>query len=81
MPPNLRKRLQNGELQLGTILSLNSPDAAEILSQVGFDWLFIDAEHSTLAPHNLKAIFQAVGDSMPCVVRLPALDEIVVTQK
>ena len=28
--------------------------------------------------NDLKAIFQAVGNSMPCVVRLPALDEIVV---
>lgn len=74
----LRKRLQQGELVLGTILSLNSPDVAEILSGIGFDWIFIDAEHSTLDPHDLKAIFQAAGDSMPCVVRIPALDEIVV---
>jgi len=78
MPTNLRKRLQQGELVLGTILSLNSPDVAEILSQIGFDWIFIDAEHSTLDPQNLKALFQAIGDSTPCVVRLPALDEIMV---
>jgi 2-dehydro-3-deoxyglucarate aldolase len=78
MPSNLRKRLQNGELVLGTILSLNSPDVAEILSQIGFDWLFIDAEHSTLNPHHLQAIFQATGNSIPCVVRIPLLDEIVV---
>lgn len=75
---NLRKRLKNGELLLGTILSLNSPDVAEILSAIGFDWLFIDAEHSTLDPHHLGAIFQATGDSIPCVVRIPLLDEIVV---
>jgi len=78
MPTNLRKRLQQGELVLGTILSLNSPDVAEILSQIGFDWIFIDAEHSTLDPQNLKALFQAIGDSTPCVVRLPAMDEIMV---
>jgi 2-keto-3-deoxy-L-rhamnonate aldolase RhmA len=78
MPSNLRKRLKDGELVLGTILSLNSPDVAEILSQIGFDWLFIDAEHSTLDPENLKALFQAVGDSTPCIVRIPLLDEIVV---
>jgi len=78
MPSNLRKRLQNGELVLGTILSLDSPAAAEILSRIGFDWIFIDAEHSTLDPHHLQAIFQAVGDFAPCVVRLPLLDEIVV---
>ena len=75
---NLRKRLQNNELILGTILSLDSPDVAEILSSIGFDWLFIDAEHSTLDPHKLKTIFQAIGKAAPCVVRLPALDEIAV---
>ena len=74
----LRNHLKQGELVLGTILSLNSPDVAEILSEIGFDWLFIDAEHSTLDPHHLGAIFQATGDTIPCVVRIPALDEIVV---
>ena len=74
----LRKRLKEGELVLGTILSLNSPAVAEILSQIGFDWLFIDAEHSTLDPHDLQALFQACGEAVPCVVRLPALDEIAV---
>ena len=78
MTTNLRKRIQAGELVLGTILSLNSPDVAEVLSGIGFDWLFIDAEHSTLDPHHLQAIFQATRDSIPCVVRIPALDEIVV---
>ena len=78
MPPSLRKQLQDGQLVLGTILSLNSPDVAEILSDIGFDWIFIDAEHSTLAPQNLKALFQAIGDSTPCVVRVPLLDEIVI---
>jgi 2-keto-3-deoxy-L-rhamnonate aldolase RhmA len=78
MPTNLRKRLKTGDLVLGTILSLNSPDVAEILSGIGFDWIFIDAEHSTLDPGNLKTLFQAVGESTPCVVRIPLLDEIVV---
>ena len=42
---NLKKRLQQGETLLGTLLSLPSPEIAEIMSQVGFDWLFIDLEH------------------------------------
>ena len=78
MTLQLRNRLQQGELALGTILSLNSPEVAEILSGLGFDWIFIDAEHSTLDPHDLQAIFQAVGESTPCVVRIPTLDEIMV---
>ena len=41
---NLKKRLQQGETLLGTLLSLPSPEIAEIMSQVGFDWSFIDLE-------------------------------------
>jgi len=72
----LRKRLQAGELVLGTILSLNSPDVAEILSKVGFDWLFIDGEHGTFDTHKLQAILQAAGENIECVFRIPALDEV-----
>jgi len=76
MSTNLRKRLNHGELALGTILSLNSPDAAEILSKVGFDWLFIDGEHGTFDTHELQAILQAAGKNCECVFRIPALDEV-----
>jgi len=76
MPTNLRKRLKQGELVLGTILSLNSPDVAEILSKVGFDWLFIDGEHGTFDTYELQAILQAAGDEIECIFRIPALDEV-----
>jgi 2-keto-3-deoxy-L-rhamnonate aldolase RhmA len=76
MPTNLRNRLKQGELALGTILSLNSPDVAEILSNVGFDWLFIDGEHGTFDTHELQAILQAAGGNVECIFRIPALDEV-----
>jgi 2-keto-3-deoxy-L-rhamnonate aldolase RhmA len=76
MPTNLRKRLQSGKLALGTILSLNSPDVAEVLSKTGFDWLFIDGEHGTFDTRELQAILQAAGENIECVFRIPALDEV-----
>ena len=30
---------------IGTIVTLETPDVAEMLSLCGFDWLFIDMEH------------------------------------
>jgi 2-dehydro-3-deoxyglucarate aldolase len=76
MPTNLRKRLKSGGLVLGTILSLNSPDVAEILSKTGFDWLFIDGEHGTFDTYELQAILQAAGDNIECIFRIPALNEV-----
>ena len=76
MTTHLRKKLQQGDLVLGTILSLNSPDVAEILSKTGFDWFFIDGEHGTFDTRELQAILQAAGGNIECVFRIPALEEV-----
>jgi 2-keto-3-deoxy-L-rhamnonate aldolase RhmA len=38
---------------IGTIVTLETPDVAEMLSLCGFDWLFIDMEHGPLSPGRL----------------------------
>ena len=68
-------RLKNRDLLLGTILTLPSPETAELLSQAGFDWLFIDMEHTSLGVKDVQRILQAVGREFPCLVRIPVLDE------
>jgi len=68
-------RLRNGDLLLGTILTLPSPEIAELLSQAGFDWLFIDMEHTSLGVKDVQRILQAAGKEFPCLVRIPVLDE------
>lgn len=68
-------RLRNGELLIGTLVSLPSPEITEILAGAGFDWLFIDAEHGAFNPQQTQPMLQAAGQC-PCVVRVPAGDEI-----
>jgi 2-keto-3-deoxy-L-rhamnonate aldolase RhmA len=68
-------RLKNGDLLLGTILTLPSPEAAELLSRAGFDWLFVDMEHTSLGVKDVQRILQSVGREFPCLVRIPVLDE------
>ena len=70
-----RQRVCSGEVLVGTIVSLNSPQAAEILSDAGFDWLFIDAEHGAYDPLAVEALIQATGDRTPCLVRIPVHEE------
>ena len=70
-----RRRACAGEVLVGTIVSLNSPQAAEILSDTGFDWLFIDAEHGTHDPLAVESLIQATGDRTPCLVRIPVHEE------
>jgi 2-dehydro-3-deoxyglucarate aldolase len=76
MTHQFRTRLASGELLVGTMLALNCPDVAEVLAGVGFDWLFIDAEHGTFAARDMQAILQAAGPDMPCVVRVSSSEEV-----
>lgn len=57
------------------MLTLPSPCNAEILAAVGFDWFFIDGEHSPLAGRDLVHLFQAVAGRTACLVRVPQGDE------
>jgi len=62
-------------LLFGTLISLPSPEIAEILSHTGYDWLFIDAEHGAFNPQQTQPMLQAAGDT-PCVIRVPAGDDV-----
>ena len=72
---NFAQQLRNGETLIGTLISLNSPDTAELLGGVGFDWLFIDAEHGAFTPEQAKLMLQAASP-VPCLIRIPSVDEI-----
>ena len=59
---NFRSRLKKGERLIGTLVSLPSPEIAEILAEVGFDWLFLDTEHGVYNAVEAQAMLQAVGN-------------------
>ena len=72
---NFTKRLQAGDRLCGTIITLDSPAVAELLAETGFDWLFIDAEHSPMSAVHIQRVLQGAG-ATPCLVRLAAGDEL-----
>ncbi|MGD9346716.1 MAG: aldolase/citrate lyase family protein [Candidatus Aminicenantes bacterium] len=75
MKQEFLKRLKQRDLLIGTFMTLPSPDIAEIFAELGFDWLFVDMEHTTLDVEDVQRILQAVGDTCACVVRVPSSDE------
>jgi 2-dehydro-3-deoxyglucarate aldolase len=78
MQDGFRARLRRGDRLLGTMVTLASPSVAEVLAGIGFDWLFIDAEHGALETRELLAILQAVSHRVACIVRVPAADEVAI---
>lgn len=77
----LKRKLRDGGAIVGAWLSLTDPAAAEILGQVGFDFLLIDAEHS---PWDLQALQTAVialnGSQTVPIVRVPWNDHVRIKQ-
>ncbi|MEE2989723.1 MAG: aldolase/citrate lyase family protein [Planctomycetota bacterium] len=71
-----KSRLAAGELLLGSMVTLPSPAVAEILVELGYQWLFVDGEHGPLETAEVLAILQAVGKQVPCIVRVPAVAEV-----
>jgi 2-keto-3-deoxy-L-rhamnonate aldolase RhmA len=71
-----REQLKNGDPLLGTLLSLPSPEVAEICAAAGFDWLFIDMEHGLLDFADIQRMIQAAGHRCPCIVRVPSNEAV-----
>ena len=75
MTASFRQRLKSGERLIGTMITLGSAETAEVLASVGFDWFFLDNEHSPLEALELQNVIRAAG-STPCVVRVSASAEV-----
>lgn len=68
---NLKEKLRSGKKQIGTIISLPPPAVTECLSQLGYDWLWIDLEHSPMSLEQVQAILTAKQPQCAGLVRVP----------
>ena len=75
MTLSFRKRLQTGDTLIGALLQMPLPEVAEAFVQAGYDWLFVDLEHSPMDARNALDVLAAVDSRIPCVVRVPWNDE------
>lgn len=71
-------RLKQQQLLLGTMLTLPSPEIAEMISKCGFDWLFLDGEHSPASILDWQRVMQAIGGRSACVLRVPENGELTI---
>ena len=76
---NFAERIRTNELLIGTLVSLPSPEVCELLANIGYDWLFIDAEHGAFNPQQAQTMLQAASP-IPCLIRVPS-DETVWIKK
>jgi 2-keto-3-deoxy-L-rhamnonate aldolase RhmA len=77
MPRTLsfRQRLKQGDVLIGSLLQMPLPEVAELFVEAGYDWLFMDMEHSPADARTALGMLTAVDRHVPCVVRVPWNDE------
>jgi 4-hydroxy-2-oxoheptanedioate aldolase len=79
---NLKRKLQKGDLCLGTWITIGSPDIVDILKDLGFEWFVFDNEHSYLSVETTKTMMQALGGSFDAsvtpIVRVGIGDQLLI---
>ena len=64
-------KLKQSRPPVGTMLTFDAPEVAEMLSSCGFDWLFVDMEHGAISIDGAQHIIQAIRGDCSAVVRAP----------
>jgi len=56
----LKSRLAEGQVTVGSWLTLAHPAIAEIMSRAGFDWLTVDLEHSVITIREAEEVIRII---------------------
>lgn len=60
-PMNLKSKLKDGVVTIGSWISIAHPAIVEIMSDAGFDWLTIDMEHSSITIREAEELIRIVA--------------------
>ncbi len=67
----LKERLQNNQLTIGSWITIGSTSVAEIMANAGFDWLVVDMEHSAITLDTAQELIRVIELSgVPPLVRV-----------
>jgi len=73
----LKNRLQNRQRTMGSWITIPSETTAEIMAQVGFDWLVIDMEHGPIGIGDAARLIRTIDlAGIPVLCRLPSNDQV-----
>ena len=71
-----KSRLKQGDLLIGPLLTIPSTEIADIVAGLGFDWVWVEMEHSPISLGQAQQMMQAVGGRCACLVRSPWNDSV-----
>ncbi|MCV6629713.1 MAG: aldolase/citrate lyase family protein [Flavobacteriaceae bacterium] len=76
---NLKNKLRNNQLTLGSWLTIPHQAVVEILGTAGFEWLTIDTEHSAVDIETVMNLIGHIqGNQMQALVRVSKNEEVII---
>lgn len=72
----LRQRLACGEIAIGAVITMNSPEIAAHLSGLGFDFLWIEMEHGAVTREGLRNMILATRGFDITPIARPPVNEL-----
>ena len=66
---DIRNNLAKGDVSVGSWMQFSQASIAEVMGQLGYDWVAIDLEHGAICHHQLPDLFRALelGNTLPLV--------------
>jgi len=75
----LKKKLRNRELTIGSWVTIGNQAIIEILSSAGFEWLTIDLEHTVISLEMAQTLIASTqANNMAALVRVSKNEEVVI---
>jgi len=75
----VKQKLNEGGCSIGSWITIASPTIAELMGNIGFDWLGIDCEHAAIGLESTQTLMQAMAATcaMP-LVRVATNDHVMI---
>lgn len=74
---SLKTKLKEGEITIGSWITLAHPSIAEIMAKAGFDWLAVDMEHSVITIREAEDLIRVIDlCGVVPLVRLSSNDSV-----
>jgi len=76
---NLKQKLKNNELTIGSWIMMGHPMSVEVMALAGFDWLVVDIEHTSINMETVQALITTIqAHHMKALVRVSKNEEVVI---
>jgi 4-hydroxy-2-oxoheptanedioate aldolase len=75
----VKRKLREGGCSIGSWITIASPTIAELMGNIGFEWLGIDCEHAAIGLESTQVLMQAMaGTCATPIVRVATNDHVMI---